>query len=196
MQLKNTVNSNLILICVSVVILFVVASYDVNFLNYQAPMPYASWAEITWNDFKGRNKPYHTLDGEDKIAFISTQIKADYAEDGNIRITTYFHPSRSYVYSQNILDNALLEHELYHLHITEAIARRMRNKISESQSKEPIDLSQYLSTFLQKEDSMQRAYDTETYHGYVLNRQKMWQKTVDNYLLSLEKFSNPVVKLN
>ena len=72
----------------------------------------------------------------------------------------------------------------------------MRNKISESQSKEAIDLSQYLSTFLQKEDSMQRAYDTETYHGYVLNRQKMWQKTVDNYLLSLEKFSNPVVKLN
>ena len=188
-------NCNLILIFLSIVILVIVASYDLNFFDYQPPIPYSNWKEISWDDFKGRNKPYFTLDGEDKFAFISTQIEAHRTNDGYFEITTYFHPSRSYVFNQRIIDNALLKHELYHLHITETIARFMRQEISTSRKSRLLDISKVLSTFQVKEDSMQRAYDVQTYHGYLLNKQKYWQKTIDSCLFSLEKFSDAVVKI-
>ena len=56
------------------------------------------------------------------------------------------------------------------------------------------DLSECLTTYQQREDSMQRAYDFDTYHGYLLSKQKLWQVNVDSSLLAMKNFSNTIVK--
>jgi hypothetical protein len=185
------VNRHLILFIVSLILLAIVISFDVNYFNYKAPIPYADWTTITWGDFRGHKRPYSTLYGDGQFASIFSTLDVEVLNEGAVQITSCFHPARSYVYSKNSMDKALLMHELYHFHITETIARSMRRKLSEDLKS--IDLSGCLSTYQQKEDSMQLAYDRETYHGIVMSKQKAWQKKIDSSLLAMENFSNPIV---
>ena len=187
-------NRNLTLNIVALAILLFIARYDLNYLKYKAPMPYSDWDKITWNDFLGLRKPYHTIHGEKKIAFISTEIAAEYIGDRTFQIITYFHPSRSYVFSRNIADKRLLQHELYHLHITERFSRLMRQEILMHAGNKTFDLSECLTTYQQQEDSMQREYDSDTYHGFLLSKQKLWQINIDSSLLAMKNFSNTIVK--
>ena len=187
-------NRHIILFIISISIIITVASYDINFFNYEAPIPYSELSEITWENFRGKNKPYITMDGIKEFAFITTQIKASYTPDHKIIITAYFHPSRSYVYNKNVMDAATLKHELYHFHITEIISRKMRKRISNFPENHSFNLSEMLYVYRQSEDSLQHAYDDETYHSYLLGKQIAWQNKIDSTLLSLEEFSNPIVK--
>jgi len=185
---------NLVLFFVSVLILAYTISYHVNFLNYKSPIPYEDWEKITWSDFRGRNYPNFTLYGGKKFAFISTQIKVSQTPIGDIEIVTYFHPARSYVFNKSIVNQSLLQHELYHFHLAESVARMMRKKVSSEPLIGFLDLSDYLSSLQEKEDSLQQAYDNQTYHGYLNQEQKRWERYIDSTLVSMIDYTNHVVK--
>lgn len=165
--------------------------YDVNYLNYEAPIPYSHWQNIKWSDFRGIKRPNQTLQGSLNFAFVSTQIRIE-KSDGQLVVTTYFHPARSYTFSQEAADQDLMTHELYHLHITEYFARQIRQSFSFSDYDVAVS---FAHRAMIDEQYMQDDYDMETGHGYALGIQRKWQKKVDSLLNSLSEYSSPVVNL-
>lgn len=159
--------------------------FHVNVFQYRSPIQHQEVNSITLKDFKGYRLPNQTLDGVKQFAFITTSI--DWTlHDSKIEIKSMFHPSRSYVYNANSTDKYLLQHELYHFHITEVFARRIRKYLSTLQ---PIPTTKKIENIVDinkdLESQMQSRYDDETYHGYILKKQKFWQLKVDS-LLSLD----------
>lgn len=132
-----------------------------------------------------------------EFAYISTNREAAYISDTSIEITTYFHPSRSYIYKQNIRSHELLTHELYHFHIAEYHSRLIRAKINKFEGGlSGSELDDILKTYDLLERLMQSRYDDESYHGYVLAHQKNWEQMLDSLMLSMDSFSNPVITFN
>lgn len=185
--------SNYLLTIFSLIIIVFVSIYEINYFDYASPIPYKYWQTITWDDFRGLRRPIDDLEGSTRIAFINCNFEVlDGKEE--IRVTTYFHPSRSYVYSRKTFDKNLFTHEMYHLHITELCARLLRQEISKNlvTSREK-ELSLYARNFVTKEDSMQRVYDYDTHHGYRLGIQRKWQHRIDSILNRLAEFEDPVI---
>ena len=179
------------LIVLSIAILF-----DVNYINYERPVPYSRWQEINFYKFRGFKKPGMTLNGVAEFAFIKTNREIRYPDKQTIEITTYFHPSRSYVFSQDIRSPGLLRHELYHFHITEYCTRLLRKEILEING----NISRKIiadidSKYDELETLLQRGYDTDTYHSYVLQEQRKWEDRIDSLLFSLQAFANPVLRI-
>lgn len=132
-----------------------------------------------------------------EFAYISTNREAAYISDTSIEITTYFHPSRSYIYKQNIRSNELLTHELYHFHIAEYHSRLIRAKINKFENDlSGRELNSILKSYNLLERLMQTLYDDESYHGYILAQQKNWEHLLDSLMLSVEQYSNPIVTFN
>lgn len=184
----------IIFIGLSVVLLLVSILYDINYLDYEKPVPYSRVSTINFYDFKALKKPGMTLYGVSEFAYIKTNRKISYLNDGNVEITTYFHPSRSYVFAQDIRNNDLLTHELYHFHISEYCTRLLRREIFESRNEITHKAIETLNRkYYRLEDEMQTEYDEDSYHSYVLQKQKEWEEKVDSLLLSLKDFSDPVV---
>src|SRR5215216_4577655 len=103
--------------------------------------------------------------------------------DRELEIQNLFHPSRSYVYNGNIVDKFLLRHELYHFHITELFARKCMQELSQFEQVPSRDrILDVLAANRSLEEHMQHAYDDESYHGYVLKEQKLWELKVDSLL--------------
>jgi len=186
----------LILLSCSLLLLSAATLFKVNYLNYAAPMPYSRWKNITFYDFKGFKIPSETLFGSKEFAFISTSREADLINDSTIMATTYFHPSRSYVFDQQIRDPALLQHELYHFHIAEYCTRLLRKEIADQgRSFTRSKLNDLVEKYNAVERGMQVMYDGESYHSYVLKEQKRWESHIDSTLLQLGLYSNPLIYL-
>ena len=180
----------------SAIILSISILFDVNYISYERPIPYSRMQEINFYKFKGFKKPGMTLDGMAEFAFIKTDREIRYPDEQIIEITTYFHPSRSYVFSQGIRSPGLLRHELYHFHIAEYCTRLLRQEILEKDghiSRKTI--SDLDIKYDELENLLQNEYDTETYHSYVLQEQKKWEDRIDSLLSSLQDFSNPVLHI-
>jgi hypothetical protein len=185
------------LVSASIILMLVAVLFDVNYINYEKPIPYSQWQRINFYDFKALKKPKMMIDGEAKFAFIKTNREIEYLNNGDVEITTYFHPSRSYVFEQEIRNPDLLTHELYHFHIAEFFSRLLRKEIflkSENITKGMIN--ELNRNYYNLEDLMQNEYDQNTYHSYILQQQKNWEARVDSLLLSLQEFSSPVVHLS
>jgi hypothetical protein len=189
---KVTLRINLVVLASGIVLTGVAVVYDVNFVNYKAPVEYKDWKQIQWSDFRAINRPHHTLYGSQTFAFITSSIDISQSEDEAV-VTTLFHPSRSYTFSAQSAGQDLLQHELYHLHITEYVAREIRKEFSELKSEAAN--TEFINAYLQRESSLQAAYDEETSHGYLLGKQRSWQKKIDSCLLSLENYAEPLIKL-
>lgn len=184
---------NLILLVVTVITFFVLVLFEVNLLDYRSPIPYADYERITWRDFRGFKRPMTTLNGSRKFAFISNEIRFGRTHDGKLTVTTYFHPSRSYVFNQNIMQKILLRHELYHLHITELIARQIRMQLQTSPAFRGREISAIQLEHSYIERTMQRSYDFETDHGLRLGAQRRWEVRIDSSLNAMKEFSNPII---
>jgi hypothetical protein len=184
-----------ILIIFSFVLLAVAALFDINYIDYKKPMPYSKWQKINFYDFKGFKKPGMTLDGGNKFAYIKTTRTINYLTDGNVEITTYFHPSRSYVFAKDIRNEDLLRHEIYHFHIAECFSRLLRQEIFGQKNITRKQIGSFNQLYYELEQKMQEQYDEDTYHSYVLQEQKHWETKVDSLLQSLEKFSQPLVRI-
>jgi hypothetical protein len=191
----RTLRINLIFFTAAIVIFIFALCFEVNFLNYKPPIAYTDWKNIGWSDFRGLNRPFHTLYGENQFAFIATEIKSHDRPDGSLEIVTYFHPSRSYVYNKRIVQAGLLKHELYHLHITEYVARLLRQSLTEDNESGSNDFVTAFAKFERIKDQIQQSYDAETYHGIKLQVQKRWEKHVDSCLQATSDYSNTLLPL-
>jgi hypothetical protein len=186
----------LILIASSLILLAVAALFDVNYIDYKTPIPYSEWSKINFYDFKGLKKPGMTLHGVTEFAYIKTSRDIHFLNRGGIEIITYFHPSRSYVFAQDIRNGDLLTHELYHFHITEYFSRRLREEVSKQKRRLTRSRIENLRQQYSKlENEMQDQYDEDSYHSYILQNQKKWEAKVDSLLKGLEEFSAPIVAI-
>jgi len=180
----------------SLFLLAVAVLYDVNYINYESPRPYAEWTKINFYDFRGLKKPGMKLQGIAEFAYIKTNRRIDYLSNGNVEITTYFYRSKSYVFAQDIRNPDLLRHELYHFHITEYFSRLLRRTIVQSRNQITRKTIRNLNwQYYTLEDQMQQQYDEDSDHSYVLQEQRRWEIKVDSLLYSLHEFSTPVVAI-
>jgi len=168
--------------------------FHINILRYSSPIPFTEIDTITLKDFKGYRKPYQTLDGQKKFAFITTSITWEKTDDG-VEVQAAFHPARSYVYNDKIVDRFLLKHELYHFRITEIFARKCRQELSQIRVVPSDDaISEVIAFNEESEIEMQLRYDEESYHGYLMKEQKRWEKNVDSLLNLLVEYKSPTVR--
>lgn len=168
--------------------------FQINLLQYRAPMEHKDFELITLKDFKGYKLPNQTLHGEKQFAFIVTSI--EWTSGGKeVEVKSLFHPSRSYTFSQNSSDKHLLLHEMYHFHITEIFARKVREELSLSEQVPASKKIKEIVAFnLALEREMQADYDYETYHGYVLKKQKSWQTKSDSLLSLRQNYSQTKIR--
>jgi len=114
--------------------------------------------------------------------------------DKGLEVQAHFHPARSYVYNDRIVDPFLLSHELCHFRITEIFARRFRQQLSEINDMPSDDLvNEIFENNEALANDMQHRYDEETYHGYVMMKQKRWERNVDSLLNLLIEYKTPIV---
>lgn len=187
---------NLILSFCSLLFLSIAAVFEVNYLDYSSPVPYANWQQINFYSFKALKKPGLTLFGVAEFAFIKTNREVRFINDSEIEITSYFHPSRSYVFDQQIRNPGLLRHELYHFQLTEYISRLFRKEIADHSQAASHSLVRSLEDqYWEMEKNMQMQYDDDSYHSYVLKEQKRWESYIDSGLVSLHNYNDPVVSL-
>ena len=168
--------------------------FHINIIEYHRPIQHADVATITLQDFIGFKRPNQTLDGSNEFAFIVTSIEYE-MDDHQVEIKAIFHPSRSYVFNERLVDKFLLEHELYHFHITELHARLIRSQLAALNQMPTVNqVERIVNTQRTSEYIMQKEYDNDTYHSYVLKKQKAWQGKIDSLLSSHQKFAQTAVR--
>jgi hypothetical protein len=186
----------ILILIIAFVLLFIAILFDVNYIRYKSPVPYSKWQEISFYDFKGLKKPGMSLFGINEFAYIKTNREITYLNDRTFKIVTYFYPSRSYVFAQNIRNAGLLKHELYHFHISEYCTRLFRKEIISTKAGIPRSkLTDLNKKYYELEDELQTRYDEDSYHSYVFQEQKKWELKMDSMLQSLQTFSDPVIHL-
>ena len=187
---------NIILLITGTLVFLITLRYDVNYFCFEPPVDYENWQTISIRDFRGLRKPFHTLDGEYKFATVYTRIRVRKTSNENIEIKSLFYPSRSYVYNKNIYSEMLLNHEMYHFHVTEYNARLMRREVdSIIKNKGPVNIRKLTDKYFNRENNMQQLYDEETYHGYVYSIQIEWQKRLDSMLVKINNYSGSQISL-
>jgi hypothetical protein len=189
--LKSKINATVLILGLTMLIVSVL--FHVNILRYTRPIPFSDIDKITLKDFKGYRKPYQTLHGEKHFAFITTAISWE-KNDKGVELQAVFHPARSYVYNDKIVDRFLLKHELYHFRITEIFARKCRQELSrlEGSLSEAV-ISEIVDVHEESADEMQSRYDDDSYHGYIMKEQRRWEKDIDSLLNLLDKYRTPTV---
>jgi hypothetical protein len=166
-----------------------------NYLNYEKPIPFDKYDEITFENFRGLEFLKKTLYGNERFAYVVTTIESD-IEDNTVTVHSLFHPSRSFVYNKNTNSKELLAHEKYHIKITELYARIARKEISNLKTFNTDEIEEIVKEAKRKEAIFQKKYDFDTFHSYVLSEQKKYEKEVDSLLNLLNLFDNPKILIN
>jgi len=190
------VKINFVILLIALVILGFTALFENNYLDYSPPIPYSNLRSIDFSDFKGYKLPGQALQGTNEFAFIKTNRVVKFFSGKTLTVTTFFYPSRSYVYNQEIRSEDLLSHELYHMQITEYFSRLFRKEATEYT--EDITSSQinfWERKYNRLENEMQMQYDDESDHSYVLSEQIRWEKKIDSCLNSLSKYGDSLIVL-
>lgn len=185
---------HLVLLLAGIVGFILLILVDINLFNYSRPIPYSEKSSITFSDFKGLNLTVDQVEGRTEFAFISSSIEYNIA-DNAVEIQSYFHPSRSYVYSPHLANEKVLNHELYHFAITEKWARKFRKEV---RNLEGLPTRKLLSVSLRIiYDSLNREqaqYDLETNHSYLLGKQLEWQQRIDGEIEKLNTYSSTSIE--
>lgn len=190
-RLRSKINVSVLITGLTMLVVSIL--FHVNILRYSKPVSFSEIENITLRDFKGYRKPFQTLDGEKRFAFITTTI--DYEKVNNqVRVDALFHPARSYVYNEKSADRFILKHELYHFRITEIFARKCRKELS-AYAEPPTDemIEEIAAGYDLAEDEMQYDYDYESYHGYLMKEQTRWEQKIDSLLNLLNHYQTPHV---
>jgi len=190
--LKYTKYSFLIL--VPIIIAFVVISHT-NYLNYEKPLTFDKYEQITFENFRGLEFFKKSLYGNTRFAYVVTSIDSE-IDDNSVTVQSLFYPSRSFVYKKNTNSNELLTHEKYHIKITELFARKAKKKISKLNTFDENKIEGIIREVKTKERAFQKEYDYNTFHSYVLSEQKRYEKEVDSLLISLTKYENPKITID
>src|SRR5690554_166462 len=163
-----------------------------NYLNYEKPITFDKYDQITFQNFRGLEFFKKSLYGNEQFAYVVTSIDSD-INDNSITVQSLFHPSRSFVYKKNTNSKDLLTHEKYHIKITELFARKAKEQISNLKTFDKDKIEKILQEEKNQERAFQKEYDYNTFHSYVLSEQKRYEKEVDSLLTSLTKYETPKI---
>lgn len=97
--LRFTRYSFLILLLTSIV--FGVLSHT-NYLNYEKPMTFDKYDQITFENFRGLEFFKKSLYGNKRFAYVVTSIDSE-IDDNSVTVQSLFHPSRSFVYKKTLI---------------------------------------------------------------------------------------------
>ena len=164
-----------------------------NYLDYESPINFEKYDEITLENFRGIELFRKTHNGNKRFAYIVTTIDYEIEED-SVTVQSFFHPSRSFVYKQNAFSKELLTHEKYHFKITELYARMARKELSQLKEMNSQKVKSVIRMMREAERAYQRLYDKDTFHSYVYGEQKRYEREIDSMLVLLSKFEYPKVK--
>ncbi len=181
-------------IIIPVIIGFGVLS-RVNFLNYEKPLTFDKYDQITFENFRGLEFFKKSLYGSERFAYVVTSIENDF-DNNSVTVQSLFHPSRSFVYKKNTNSYELLTHEKYHIKITELFARKAKEEISKLRQFEKNKIEEIIERAKKEERKFQREYDYNTFHSYVLKEQKKYEKKVDSLLNLLTEYKRPKIEFN
>ncbi|WP_299119614.1 hypothetical protein [uncultured Tenacibaculum sp.] len=176
-------------------IIFLAILSHINFLNYEKPMTFDKYNQITFQNFRGLEFFKKTLYGNEKFAYIVTSINSKIHDD-SVTINSLFHPSRSFVYNKHTNSTDLLTHEKYHFKITELFVRKAKNKISKLNQISKNEIKKIIKNIKEEERLFQKEYDSATFHSYVYNQQKKYEKEIDSLLNLLNEFKKTKIKFN
>ena len=183
-----------LLILVPTSIVFLTLNHT-NFLDYEKPLTFDKYDEISFENFRGLEFFKKELYGNERFAYVRTSIDIDISDD-SATIRALFHPSQSFVYKSNISSEELLTHEKYHFKITELYSRRIKERISKLKNPSKEEVKRIINELKNEEYSFQKSYDYDTFHSYVLSEQKRYQKDIDSLLLVLVRFKKPKIEFH
>ncbi len=183
-----------VIIIIPVIIGFVILSHT-NFLNYEKPLTFDKYDQITFKNFRGLEFFKKSLYGNERFAYVVTSIESD-IDDNSVTIQSLFYPSRSFVYKKNTNSKELLTHEKYHIKITELFARKAKEKVSKLNRFEKNKIENIIKQAINQERKFQKEYDYNTFHSYVLSEQKRYEKEIDSLLNLLAEYKNPKIQFN
>lgn len=166
-----------------------------NFLNYERPLTFDKYDQITFENFRGLEFFKKSLYGNKRFAYVVTSIESE-IDDNSVTVWSLFHPSRSFVYKTNTNSKELLTHEKYHIKITELFARKAKESISQLSSFEREEAEKIIKNAKQEERAFQKEYDYNTFHSYILSEQKRYEKEIDSLLNLLADFKKAKITLN
>lgn len=183
-----------VMVIIPVIIGFGILSHT-NYLNYEKPLTFDKYEQITFENFRGLEFFKKSLYGNERFAYVVTSIENE-IDDKTITIQSFFHPSRSFVYKKNTNSKELLTHEKYHIKITELFARKAKEKISKLNKFDEKKIEVIIRQAEQDERNFQKQYDYDTFHSYVLSEQKRYEKEVDSLLNLLTEYKEPKIEFN
>jgi hypothetical protein len=144
--------------------------------------------KLTWNDFKG------TLNLNDPVSARSnTNFVREWAvENGTLKTTMicFFSPCLSW--SKSKRSARLLKHEQGHFDITEYYRRVYYKRIAEASytpATLPALMKDIYDSITRECGTMQEAYDRETHHSLLTDKQREWQLNITQ-LLAAERAYN------
>ena len=183
-----------VMIIIPVIIGFGLLSHT-NYLNYEKPLTFDKYEQITFENFRGLEFFKKSLYGNERFAYIVTSIESE-IDDKTVTVQSFFHPSRSFVYKKNTNSKELLTHEKYHIKITELFTRKAKEKISKLNKFDGKKIEEIIRQAEQDERNFQRQYDYDTFHSYVFSEQKRYEKEVDSLLNLLTEYKKPKIEFN
>ena len=190
--LRFTKYSFLILIFTS--IFFGVLSHT-NFLNYEKPITFDKYDQITFKNFRGLEFFKKSLYGNERFAYVVTSIDSEIG-DNSVTVQSLFYPSRSFVYKKNTNSQELLNHEKYHIKITEMFTRKAKEEISSLKTFDKNKIKGIIRNAETKERAFQKEYDYNTFHSYVFSEQKRYEKEVDSLLTLLTAYKKTKITID
>ena len=162
----------------------------------QDPIYWQRVQPLSWEDFKAE-PDLGSLNGA--ISDVSIIIKMfDYPiEEATVDIRSVFYPYGSWVNPYTKTQD-MLTHEIYHFHIEEIFARKMRQQFDTTVFS-PYDLrKQWWKIYdgiLTKCISYHEEYDYEIRLPKGEENQVKWQEKIDRELDELKEYADPVVKI-
>ncbi|MGV6831224.1 MAG: hypothetical protein ACWA5P_06645 [bacterium] len=166
-----------------------------NYLNYEKPLTFDKYDQITFENFRGLEFFRKSLYGNKRFAYVVTSIESD-IDENVVTVESLFYPSRSFVYKRNSNSEELLRHEKYHFKITELYARKAKQKISQLEQFDRKRIEEIIIQARREENDFQVAYDYDTFHSYVLSEQKRYEKKIDSLLFLLNNYKNPKIEFD
>ncbi|MBI1341443.1 MAG: DUF922 domain-containing protein [Terrimonas sp.] len=155
---------------------------DAGFIDWQADR------KLEWIDFEGNPEK-----GSDRAALSSVQININFSlknDQPEWHITCRFNKKKSWGKTKT---DYILSHEQAHFDITEIFARKLHQRMLAYQLNKrnfQQDLQEIYQKTMKEENEMQRAYDQETEHSIIREKQADWLEKIKKLLADSENFTN------
>lgn len=148
--------------------------------------------KLSWDDFMGNPDTLETIVGKATAVTVAKISCVSFIDQGmpNFVVENCFMKTSSWVNHQN---EASLQHEQLHFDIAELYARKIRKGIYELRNQGLREMAAYsslINKLLQERNLRDEAYDYETAHSLLAEKQSEWNKKIAKELEELKKYSS------